>query len=74
MQQHQPYLNPHQTRSREPDTYENLLGDALERCFAAGLHDLDGICARLNQDCVPSPAAQTWTPALLQQELKRLSA
>ena len=30
------YLNPHQARDREPDDYQNLLGDAIERSFAAG--------------------------------------
>jgi hypothetical protein len=70
----EPYLNAHQTRSREPDTYENLLGDAIERCFAAGVHDLDGIAAHLNEYCVPAPGGQAWTPALFEQEMKRLGA
>ena len=30
------YLNPHQARDREPDDYQNLLGDAIERSFAEG--------------------------------------
>ena len=47
MQAQQGYLNPHQTRDRDPTDYENLLGDALEKAFAAGVHDIDGICARL---------------------------
>lgn len=68
------YLNPHQTREREPDAYENLLGDAIERCYAAGIHDLDGLVARLNENCVPAPAGQTWTPELFKQEMKRLGA
>lgn len=67
------YLNPHQTRKREPDTYENLLGDAIERCFAAGVHDLAGIAARLNEDCVPAPGGKSWTPELFQHEVKRLA-
>ena len=25
------YLDPHQARDREPDDYQNLLGDAIER-------------------------------------------
>ena len=40
--QARPYLNPHQARDREPDAYQNLLGDAIERCYAAGVHDLAG--------------------------------
>ena len=41
MQQQPAYLNPHQARDREPDDYQNLLGDAIERAYAAGIHDLD---------------------------------
>lgn len=74
MQAQQAYLNPHQTRDREPTDYENLLGDALEKAFADGVHELDRLCERLIADCVPSPGGQTWTPALLQSELKRLGA
>ena len=74
MQAPQPYLNPHQTREREPTDYENLLGDALEKAFAAGVHDIEGICARLTEDCVPSPGGKAWTPPLLESELKRLGA
>lgn len=68
------YLNPHQTRDREPTDYENLLADALEKAFAAGVHELEGLCERLTADCVPSPGGQIWTPALLQSELRRLGA
>jgi len=73
MQPQSQYLNPHQTRRHEPDTYENLLGDAIERCFAAGVHDLEGIAARLNEDCVPAPGGKPWSPELFKQEVKRLS-
>ena len=51
----QPYLNPHQARDRAPDDYQNLLGDAIERAFAAGIHDLPGLVGRLNEAGVPSP-------------------
>lgn len=73
MQPYQQYLNPHQSRRREPDTYENLLGDAIERCYAAGVHDLEGIARRLNEDCVPAPGGKLWTPESFAQEVKRLS-
>jgi hypothetical protein len=69
-----PYLSAHQTRDREPTDYENLLGDALEKAFAAGVHELDGVCAQLIADCVPSPGGRTWAPDLLASELKRLAA
>ena len=69
-----PYLNPHQARDREPDDYQNLLGDAIERSYADGVHDLAGLVERLNEARVPSPNGQTWTPDLFQKEMKRLGA
>jgi len=68
------YLNPHQSRDREPTDYENLLGDGIEKAYAAGVHDLPGICERLNADCVPAPDGKTWTPDLFEREMKRLGA
>ena len=68
------YLNPHQTRDREPTDYENLLADGLEKVYAANIHDLPGICARLNADCVPAPDGKAWTPDLFEREMKRLGA
>ena len=68
------YLNPHQARDREPDDYQNLLGDAIERAFAAGVHDLDGLVLRLNDARVPSPNGQPWTSELFCREMKRLGA
>jgi hypothetical protein len=68
------YLDPHQARDREPDDYQNLLGDAIERAFAAGVHDLDGLVMRLNEARVPSPNGQPWTGELFCREMKRLSA
>ena len=58
----QPYLNPHQARDRAPGDYQNLLGDAIERAFAAGIHDLPGLVGRLNEAGVPSPNGAGWTP------------
>lgn len=66
------YLNPHQARDREPDDYQNLLGDAIERSYAAGVHDLPGLVDRLNEARVPAPNGQAWTPELFKKEMKRL--
>ena len=68
------YLNPHQARDRAPDDYQNLLGDAIERAFAAGVQDLSGLVARLNEAGVPAPNGQPWTAELFQKEMKRLGA
>ncbi len=68
------YLNQHQARDREPDDYQNLLGDAIERSFAAGVHDLPGLVAALNEARLPAPDGQAWTAELFQKEMKRLGA
>ena len=68
------YLNPHQAREREPDDYENLLGDAIERAFAAGIHDLAGLVARLNEAAVPAPGGRPWSEDLFRAEMRRLGA
>jgi hypothetical protein len=68
------YLNPHQARDREPDDYQNLLGDAIERSYAAGIHDLAGLVDRLNEAKVPTPGGQPWTAELFVKEMKRLGA
>ena len=69
-----PYVNPHQARDREPDDYQNLLGDAIERAYAKGIHDLAGIVASLNEVAVPAPNGQPWSVELFQREMKRLGA
>ena len=42
------YLQPHQARQRPPTTFEDLLGDSIERAFAMGIHDLEGLVSYLN--------------------------
>ena len=69
------YLEPHQTRDRAPTVSEDLLADAIEAAYAAGVHDLDGLVARLNAACVPTMnGADTWSADLLKRELARLGA
>ncbi len=68
------YLNPHQARRHEPTMYENLLGDAIERAYAAGHNDLDSLVASLNDQAVPSPDGQPWTAELFTKEMQRLGA
>lgn len=68
------YLNPNQSRDHEPTDYENLLGDAIEQAYAAGIHDLSALVARLNAIQLPSPDGQPWTDALFCTEMARLGA
>ncbi len=67
------YLEIHQTRDRTPGEFENLMGDALERAFAAGIDDIDSVVQALVDCGVPAPDGQSWNADLLQAELKRLS-
>lgn len=56
------YLEPHQARTREPSRFEDLLGDSIERCYSAKIHDLPAIVAYLNEQGPPSPFGDgEWT-------------
>lgn len=55
------YLEPNQTRSAPPTEFENRLGDAIEAAYAAGVHDLDGLVARLAADGPQHPDGNPWT-------------
>ena len=66
------YLDPHQARLREPTAFESLLGDALERAYGAGIHDLPGIVAALNRTGPNAPDGQPWTEANFSALMARL--
>ncbi len=66
------YLNPHQTRKRAPTTYEDLLADAIERAYAADIHDLAGLVACLNRSGPNCPSG-VWSEANYQAEMARLA-
>mgnify|MGYP006951367450 CR=1 FL=1 len=69
------YLNPHQARRRLPTAFEDLLGDSIERAFAAGIHDLPSLVAYLNDAGPGCPVNEgVWTEDNYQQEIARLAA
>ena len=68
------YNETHQTRSAPPTAYESLLGDAIERAFAQGIHDLDGLVAYLNTTGPSGPNGQDLTGDSFSQEIARLGA
>lgn len=68
------YNETHQNRSAPPTAYESLLGDSIERAFAAGIHDLEGLVAFLNQGGPAGPNGQPWTPETYCSEMARLGA
>ena len=68
------YLNPNQTRDREPTPAENAIADAIERCYAAGIHTCDGLVAELNKANVAAPDGKSWTEEIFKREMARLGA
>lgn len=66
------YLEPHQARKRPPTTYEDLLGDALERAFAEGAHQLPELVAYLNRTGPASENGEDWTEQNFQSLMARL--
>jgi hypothetical protein len=68
------YNETHQSRGAAPTAYENLLGDAIERAFAAGIHELDALVRYLNESGPAGPDGQAWTAESYQREMARLSA
>jgi hypothetical protein len=56
-------LNPHQARRRPPTAYEDLLGDAIERAFGAGVADLATLVAHLNASGPSAANGEPWTEA-----------
>jgi len=68
------YNETHQNRTAPPTAYESLLGDSIERAFAAGIHDLEGLVAYLNEGGPAGPNGQPWTTDTYRQEMGRLGA
>lgn len=67
------YLQPKQAQYRAPTTYEDLLGDAIERCFATGIHDLAGLVENLNRQTMTTRAGEAWTVDNYGPEMAALS-
>jgi hypothetical protein len=67
------YLEPHQARRREPTTFEDLLGDAIERAFAQGAHTLPELVACLNRTGPSAENGEPWTEQSYQDLMARLS-
>ncbi|WP_322063147.1 recombinase-like helix-turn-helix domain-containing protein [Paraburkholderia sp. J63] len=68
------YLEPHQARRRAPTQYESLLGDAIERAYAQGLHDLSALVRYLNETGPGPQDGMEWTEAVFEKEMARLAA
>ena len=68
------YIEPHQARRRSPTTFEDLLGDAIERAFGQGAHTLPELVASLNETGPSSENGQPWNEQNLQTLMARLGA
>jgi hypothetical protein len=66
------YLDPHQARTRAPTTFEDLLGDSIERAFGQGHWELDALVAYLNKSGPLGPDSQPWTADSFQAAIKTL--
>ena len=68
------YNETFQTREAPPTAYESLLGDAIERAYAQGLHDLEGLVSYLNETGPTAPSGHAWTAVAFSDEMARLGA
>lgn len=66
------YLEPHQARTRLPTTFEDLLGDAIERAFGAGAETLGEVVASLNRTGPSNENGEDWTESNFQALMARL--
>ena len=66
------YLQPHQARQRPPTSFEDLLGDSIERAFGQGHWELDALVVYLNKSGPAGPNGQAWTAESFQQVMKTL--
>lgn len=67
------YLQPKQAQYRPPTNYEDLLGDAIERTFASGVHDLAGLVESLNRQAMTTRSGERWTEENYGPEIAGLS-
>ncbi len=67
------YLDSNQARRRPPTSYEDLLGDSIERAFGQGLWELDQLVGYLNKAGPMAPGGQPWTAESYQTVIKTLS-
>lgn len=68
------YLEPHQARQRAATQFEDLLGDAIERAYGEGIHDLPGLVAYLNRTGPSAENGQPWTESSYCALMARLGA
>lgn len=60
------------TRESNEPSYEERLGDGLEKLLGNGVDDLEGLASGLNLLGIKMAHGQPWTSESLDAELKRL--
>jgi len=58
----------------DSQSYEDKLGDALEKLLSEGAGSLEQLADGLNRLGPPPAGGPSWTPEALQRELARLAA
>lgn len=69
-----PYLDAHQSRSREPTPWETSLAGALEAAFGQGHHELPALVAALNASRVRPREGGAWTEQNFRALMRELGA
>ncbi|MEU8620519.1 recombinase-like helix-turn-helix domain-containing protein [Streptomyces sp. NPDC048623] len=69
-----PYLDVHQSRTREPTPYEFQLAATLEEVFTQEGHELADVVRGLNARKVRTPDGTPWTEESFRIEIDRLGA
>ncbi|MER7957868.1 MULTISPECIES: recombinase-like helix-turn-helix domain-containing protein [unclassified Streptomyces] len=69
-----PYLEIHQSRTREPSPYEYKLAATLEEVFTDEGHELPDVVRGLNARKIHAPDGQPWTETSFRAEMHRLGA
>ena len=67
------YHEANQAQQRAPTDYENLLADAIEAAFLAGVWELEPLVARLNAEGVKMADGRDWTVSSFEAEIARLA-
>ncbi|MEV7566416.1 recombinase-like helix-turn-helix domain-containing protein [Streptomyces tanashiensis] len=69
-----PYLDVHQSRTREPTPYEYKLAATLEEVFTQDGHGLSDVVRGLNARKVHTADGAPWTEESFRAEMNRLGA
>lgn len=66
-------LEPYQSRTRPPTSFEDAFADELEAIYGRGVHDLAGIVAALNETGVRPADGAEWTEDSFRAQLARFA-